>query len=73
MQNNSARVVSGSKKYDHNTPVLKDLTGCPSGKGLRELLVKQTNKRTLRSNTKNLQIPHTKLKRFGDRAFGAYA
>ena len=29
---------------------------------------------TLRSNTKNLlQIPHTDLKRFGDRAFCAYA
>ena len=41
---------------------------------LRELLVKQANTRTLRSNTKNLlQIPHTNLKRFGDRAFCAYA
>ena len=35
--------------------------------------VKQTNTRTLRSNTKNLlQIPHTNLKRFDDRAFCAY-
>ena len=35
---------------------------------LRELLVKQANTGTLRSNTKNsLQIPHTTLKRFGDR------
>ena len=25
VQNNAARVVSGSKKYDHITPVLKDL------------------------------------------------
>ena len=41
---------------------------------LRELLVKQANTRTLRSNTKNLlQIPLTYLKRFGDRAFCAYA
>ena len=41
---------------------------------LRELLVKQANTRTLRSNTKNLlQVPHTNLKRFGDRAFCAYA
>ena len=41
---------------------------------LRELLVKQANTRTLRSNTKNvLQIPITNLKRFGDRAFYAYA
>ena len=41
---------------------------------LRELLVKQGNTRTLRSNTKNLlQIPHTNLKRLGDRAFCAYA
>ena len=42
---------------------------------LRELLVKQVDTRTLRSNTKNLlQTPHTNLKRFGDRAFcGAYA
>ena len=41
---------------------------------LRELLVKQANTRTLRSNTKNLlKIPLTKLKRFGDRAFCAYA
>ena len=40
---------------------------------LRELLVKQANTRTLRSNTMNLlQIPHTNLKRFGDRAFCAY-
>ena len=36
--------------------------------------VKQANTRTLRSNTKNSsQIPHTNLKRFGDRAFCAYA
>ena len=41
---------------------------------LRELLVKQPNTRTLRSKTKNLlQIPLTNLKRFGDRAFCAYA
>ena len=41
---------------------------------LRELLVKQANTRTLRSNTKNLlQIPLTNLKRFGHRAFCAYA
>ena len=41
---------------------------------LRELLVKQANTRTLRSNTKNLlQIPLTNQKRFGDRAFCAYA
>ena len=41
---------------------------------LRELLVKQANTRTLRSNTKNLlQIPLTNLKKFGDRAFCAYA
>ena len=46
---------------------------CPSIY-LRELLVKQANTRTLRSNTKNLlQIPLTNLKRFGDRAFCAYA
>ena len=33
---------------------------------LRELLVKQVNTRTPRSNTKNLlHIPHTNLKRFG--------
>ena len=44
---------------------------------LRELLFKQSNTRTLRSITKNLLqipvIPHTNLKRFGDRAFCAYA
>ena len=41
---------------------------------LRELLAKQANTRTLRSDTENvLQIPHTNLKRFGDRAFCAYA
>ena len=28
-QNNAARVVSGSKKYDHITPVLKDLHWLP--------------------------------------------
>ena len=50
-----------------------------SGRGcdplsLRKLLVKQANIRTLRSNTTNsLQIPHTNVKRFGDRAFCAYA
>ena len=88
------RVVSGSKKYDHITPVLKNLHWLPIRKRiefkillltfkcmqgcaplyLRELLVKQANTRTLRSNTKNLlQIPLTNLKRFGDRAFCAYA
>ena len=41
---------------------------------LRELFVKHANTRTLRSDTKNLlQIPLTNLKRFGDRAFCAYA
>ena len=40
----------------------------------KALLVKQANTRTLRSNTKNLlQIPLTNLKRFGNRAFCAYA
>ena len=83
VQNNAARVVSGSKKYDHITPVLKDLHWLPIRKRidfkillltfkcmqgcaplyLRELLVKQANTRTLRSNTKNLlQIPLTNLK-----------
>ena len=94
VQNNSARVVSGSKNSDHITPVLKDLHWLPIRKRiefkillltfkctqgcaplyLRELLVKQANTRTLRSNTKNLlQIPLTYLKRFGDRAFCSYA
>ena len=87
VQNNAARVVSGSKKYDHITPVpirkriefkillltFKCMQGC-APLYLRELLVKQANTRTLRSNTKNLlQIPLTNLKRFGDRAFCAYA
>ena len=94
VQNNAARVVTGSKRYDHITPVLKDLHWLPIRKRiefkillltfkcmqgcaplhLRKLLiVKQTNTRTLRSNIKNLlQIPHTNLKRFGDRAFCAY-
>ena len=41
---------------------------------LRELLVKQANTRTLRSNTKNtLQIIYTNLKKFGDRAFCVYS
>ena len=83
-----------NKKYDHITPVLKDLHWLPiriridfkillltfkcmqgcAPLYLRELLVKQANTRTLRSNTKNLlQIPLTNLKRFGDRAFCAYA
>ena len=82
------------KKYDHITPVLKDLHWLPIRKRiefkillltfkcmqgcaalyLRELPVNQANTRTLRSNTKNLlQIPLTYLKRFGDRAFYAYA
>ena len=51
----------------------KCMEGCAS-LYLRELLVKQANTRTLRSNTKNLlQIPHTNLKRFGGRVFCAYA
>ena len=90
IQNNAARVVSGSKKYDHITPGLKDLHWLPIRKRvgfrililtfkcihgcaplyLRELLVKQANTRTLRSNTIPralyiLQIPHINLKRFG--------
>ena len=97
VQNNAARVVSGSKKYDHITPVLKDLHWlpiCPIRKRiefkillltfkymqgcaslyLRELLVKQANTKTLRTNTRNLlQTPLTNLKRFGNRAFCAYA
>ena len=94
VQNNAARVVSGSRKYDHITPVLKDLHWLPIRKRiefkillltfkcmqgcvplyLRELLVKQANTRTLRSNNKNvLQIPLTNLKRFGDTAFCAYS
>ena len=41
---------------------------------LRELLVNQANTKTLRSNTENLlQIPHTNLKRFGDREFCVHA
>ena len=41
---------------------------------LRELLIKQAKTRTLRSNSRNLlQMPHTNLKRFGDRALCAYA
>ena len=41
---------------------------------MRELIVKQAYTRTLRSNIKNLlQIPHTNMKRFGDRAFCAHA
>ena len=40
---------------------------------LLELLVKQANTRTLRSNTKNLLQIHTNLKRFCDRAFCGYA
>ena len=94
VQNNAARVVSGSKKYDHITPVLKDPHWLPIRKRiefkillltlkcmrgyapiyLRELLVKQANTRTPRSNTKNLlQIPLTNLKRIGGRAFSDYA
>ena len=45
---------------------------CPSI--LRGTVSQTSNTRTLRSNTKKLlQIPHTNLKRFGDRAFCAYA
>ena len=54
-----------------------DIHNCMQGCAplyFRELLVKQANTRTLRSNTKNLlQIPLTNLKRFSDRAFCAYA
>ena len=91
VQNNAVRVASRSKKYDHITPVLKDLHWLPIRKRiefkillltfkcmqgcaplyLRKLLVKQANTRTLRSNV--LQIPNTNLKRFGDKAFCAYA
>ena len=93
-KNNAAQVISGSNRYDHITPVLKDFHWLPITKRidfeilhltfkcmqgcaplyLRELLLKQVNSRTLRSNTKNpLQIPLTDLKRFSDRAFYAYA
>ena len=92
VQNNAARVVSGSK-YSHYTSsvrsslaahqervefkilllTFKCMQGC-ARLYLRELLVKQANTRTLRSDFKNLlQIPHTNLKRFGDRALCAYA
>ena len=74
VQNNAARVVSSSKKYDHITPVLKDFHWLPIRKGIQfkillltvkckqscsplyftELLVKQANTRTLRSNAKNI-------------------
>ena len=47
---------------------------CMQGCAPPYLLVKQANSRTLRSNTYNvLQIPHTYLKRFGERAFCAHA
>ena len=41
VQNNAARVVSGSKKYDHITPVLKDLHWLPIRKriGFKILLL----------------------------------
>ena len=94
VQNNAARVVSGSKKtWSHYTSSKRTSLTAHQEKDwaqdsafdfqiharmchlyLRELLVKQGNTRTLRSNTKNLlQIPLTNLKMLGDRAFCAYA
>ena len=35
VQNNAARVVSGSKKYDHITPVLKDIQWLPIRKRIK--------------------------------------
>ena len=73
--NMSAHVSKGIKSANYHLLLLtfKCMQGC-APLYLRELLVKQANTRTLRSNTKNLlQIPLTNLKRFGDRAFCAYA
>ena len=63
------------KRIEFNILLLtfKCMQGC-APRYLWELLVKQANTRTLKSNTKNvLQIPLTNLKRFGDRTFCAYA
>ena len=52
---------------------LKCVQGCVPHY-LSNLLLKQANRRILISNTNNLlHIPHTNLKRFGDRAFCVYA
>ena len=46
VQNNAARVVSGSKKYDHITPVLKDLHWLPIRKRIEfKILLLQMNAR----------------------------
>ena len=64
--NNAARVVSCSK-YNHITPILKHLHCLPIRKRIE---FKQATTRTLGSNL--LQLLHTNLKSFGDRAFCAY-
>ena len=73
-------VLSDEYPYARGSVISDFLKSCCIGqishyRVIPEVIVSQTGQiRTLGSNTKNLlQIPHTNMKRFGDRAFCAYA
>ena len=94
VQNAAARVLTGTKKYDHITPILSSLHWLPitfridfkilliTFKALSDLaplyisdlLKPYTPQRTLRSSDKLLlQVPYSKLRTKGDRAFAVRA
>ena len=96
IQNNVARIVTKTKKYDHISGVLKDLHWLPIKQRieykiilltfkamnglapilnyLTDLLHPSVPSRCLRSSNKNLlDIPTTRLKSYGDRAFSKAA
>ncbi|CAB4028470.1 Hypothetical predicted protein, partial [Paramuricea clavata] len=82
VQNAAARLVVGGKKYDHVTPILKQLHWLPiraridfkilliTYKALKELLDIYRPKRTLRSTSQNLLVvSKSKTKTYGERTF----
>ena len=94
IQNSAAKLVLQVSKFEHTTPLLKDLHWLPVHlridykialfcfKALNNLcplyianLIKPyTPNRCLRSyNSNTLEVPQTRLKTYGDRAFAAYA
>ena len=94
VQNTAARVVTGCKKYDHITPVLKNLHWLPVKQRITFKILLLTYKalhdkapqyvtnmltpyvpgRSLRSGSRmQLEIPHTRLLTYGDRAFSKAA
>lgn len=94
VQNAAARLLTGTRKFDHITPVLKALHWLPvtfriqfkmllfvfkSLHGLApsyiaDLIQEQKSMRSLRSNSqKRLDVPRSKMKSRGDRAFAVAA